>query len=75
MDDLVSRTVFELTDLERELLLGKSGGWGSWMFECGSGLVAKGLGSKRNGSIYFDTLLAKQVIDRLTTTDEVTGRE
>ena len=54
-----------LGPLERELLLGESGGWGSWMFECGAGLCAKGLGRRQNGSIYFDTPLAKQVATAL----------
>lgn len=57
----------ELTPLERELLLGESEGWGSWMFECGAGLCAKGLGRRSNGSIYFDTPLAKDMIDHLRT--------
>jgi hypothetical protein len=59
----------ELSPLERELLLGESGGWGSWMFSVGSALCAKGLGTKRDGSIYLDTPLAKQVIAALRSTD------
>lgn len=54
-----------LTDLEKHLLLKTATGWGSWMWSCGNGLVAKGLGSKRGGSIHFDTELAKKVIASL----------
>lgn len=62
-----------LTPLERELLLGESDGWGSWMFECGAGLCAKGLGRRDNGSIYFDTPLAKDMIAHLRSL--ATGKE
>ncbi len=57
-----------LTDLECELLLGESSGWGSWMFSVGSDLCTKGLGTKRDGSITFDTPLAKRVIAALRST-------
>ena len=50
-----------LTPLERELFMGESDHWGSWMFMVGQDLCAKGLGRKENGSIYFDTPLAKQL--------------
>ena len=50
-----------LDTMERDLLLGQPKGWGSWMFEVGAGLCAKGLGTRRNGSIYFDTPLAAEV--------------
>lgn len=56
----------KLSELEIELLLGNSSGWGSWMFECGEGLIAKGLGRKDKGSIYFDTPAAKIVIGLLS---------
>jgi hypothetical protein len=45
-----------LTPLEAELISGAAKGWGSWMFACGSGLVAKGLAEKRGGSIIFNEL-------------------
>lgn len=67
--DIVER----LTPLEIELLTGTSSGWGSWMFECGEGLCARGLGRKENCSIYFDTPLAKRVIARLTTINTEAG--
>lgn len=57
----------ELTPLERQLLLGEIGAWGSWLFECGAGLCAKGLGRRSNGSIYLDTPLAKDMIAHLRT--------
>ena len=50
-----------LSDLERDILLGRCDGWGSWMFSAGSRLVSLGLGTKRAGSISFDTDLAGQV--------------
>jgi hypothetical protein len=49
-----ARMVEQLSDLEKELLLGESKQWGSWMMSCGKGLIAKGLGTTANGSIMFD---------------------
>jgi len=54
-----------LSELERELLLGTSPHWGSWMFDVGADLCRKGLARRENGSIYMDTPLAKQVIASL----------
>lgn len=54
-----------LSEMERELFMGEVKGWGSWMFSVGSDLVAKGLGTKRDGSIQFDTPLASAVRDIL----------
>lgn len=56
----------KLSDLDKSLLLGEEKGWGSWMMESGSYMVSLGLGTKRDGSIYFDTPLAKQMIEYLT---------
>lgn len=50
-----------LTTHELSLLTGRADGWGSWMYECAQGLVAKGLGRKECGSIYFDTPLGLAV--------------
>jgi hypothetical protein len=55
----------KLTDNERDLLLGRCSGWGSWMFEAGGHLCSLGLGTKRNGSIKFDTPLAKELSEWL----------
>jgi hypothetical protein len=60
-----ARMVEQLSDLEKELLLGESKQWGSWMMSCGKGLIAKGLGTTANGSIMFDTPLALEVIQIL----------
>lgn len=50
-----------LTDCERDLLLGRVSGWGSWMWSAGSHMVSLGLGTKRLGSIDFDTPLGLAV--------------
>jgi hypothetical protein len=55
----------KLTSFEKELLLGECQGWGSWMFTAGETLCSFGLGTKRNGSIKFDTPLAAELIDHL----------
>jgi len=57
----VEKIVRGLSAMERELLLGQSKGWGSWMFSVGNDLCAKGLGRKHEGSIYLDTPLGLQV--------------
>jgi hypothetical protein len=58
-----------LGGLERELMLNTASGWGSWMWECSMGLVAKGLAEKRISdtgvTVTFDTPLAKAVIEEL----------
>jgi hypothetical protein len=51
-----------LTSHERDLLLGNCEGWGSWMFTAGEYLCSLGLGTKRDGSIRFDTPLANEMI-------------
>jgi hypothetical protein len=63
----VGELIAGLTDLERELLTGRATGWGSWMFEVGADLCAKGLARRENGSIHIDTPLAKQVLAALQT--------
>jgi hypothetical protein len=55
----------QLSEHERALLLGECDGWGSWMFEAGGHLCSLGLGTKRHGSITFDTPLAKELIASL----------
>ena len=59
-----------LSSLDRELFLGLSPGWGSWMFAIGNDLCAKGLGTRRDGSIYFDTPLAHEVRQALLSLPE-----
>lgn len=65
MTDRIEQIAEGLSDLELELFSGKADGWGSWMFSVGSDLVAKGLGRKEGGSIYFDTPLANQLRNHL----------
>jgi hypothetical protein len=50
-----------LTDSERALLLGECDSWGSWMFDAGEHLCSLDLGTKRDGSIAFDTPLVEQL--------------
>jgi hypothetical protein len=70
-DEAVNVALASLTDLERELLLGTAKGWGSWMFDVGADLCAKGLGRRDNrGSIYFDTPLACATITKATGADQ-----
>lgn len=65
MNDELLRLADKLTVRERALLLGECDRWRSWMFEAGSYLCSLGLGTKHNGSITFDTPLAKQLISTL----------
>lgn len=61
----VDEVIAKLTAPDRDLILGNCNGWGSWMWDSGSFMVSLGLGTKRPGSIQFDTPLAKAVIARL----------
>jgi hypothetical protein len=60
--------IAQLGELDRNLLLGRCEGWGSWMSISGSYMVSLGLGTRHDGSISFDTPLAKAVIERLRAT-------
>lgn len=71
LPDLISR----LTASERDLLLGNCTGWGSWMYEAAEHLVSLGLGTHENGSIYFDTPLATEVIAALRSQSKVEPNE
>ena len=51
----VERVADGLTKLEADLLTGRAEGWGSWMFPAANHMVWLGLGTKRDGSISFDT--------------------
>jgi len=64
MTDLakIEEVVSKLSSEEQDLLMGRCADWGSWMFTAGNYMVSLGLGTKRNGSIYFDTPLAADVI-------------
>ena len=72
MDDL-RELAEKLTEHEKQLLLGECDGWGSWMFEAGGYLCSLGLGTKRYGSIAFDTPLAKEMIVYLRAREEDRG--
>lgn len=61
-DEMLSELAGKLSELDKSLLLGTESGWGSWMFTSGSYMANLGLGTKRNGSIAFDTPLAKDMI-------------
>jgi len=56
----------KLTPLDRDLLMGRCESWGSWMWDCAGELVRLGLGTRRNGSIQFDTPLADAIRALLT---------
>ena len=62
----------KLTTNERDLLLGQCEGWGSWMFDAGEYLCSLGLGTKRDGSIQFDTPLAHELRMHLRASQENT---
>ena len=72
LNDQAKQIAGGLSKLETDLLLDRCSEWGAWMWECGSGMVAKGLATKRNGSIQFDTPLADQV-RRILTEEERHG--
>lgn len=61
----IELTIDSLSAHDRELLLGEAKVWGSWMFSSGSYMCSLGLGTKRDGSIAFDTPLAAAVIKAL----------
>lgn len=52
-----------LSTMERSLLLGTEKGWRSWMRSAGMTLVHKGLGTRNDTGIDFDTPLALALID------------
>lgn len=69
-----ARIADSLTPLEQQLLLGECDRWGSWMFTAGARLCGLGLGTKRDGSIRFDTALAHEVIALLRGRRDQAGR-
>lgn len=57
----VAAVATQLAESQKDLLLEQCSGWGSWMWEAGNDMVRKGLGTRRAGSIQFDTPLAEAV--------------